>query len=437
MPLIVRAFSAANTQSVTGASGTGAVATLTFTGPFTFLVGSTIIVSGMNPTAYNGTYIVTASTTTSVSYASVASASFVSGGTVSSTSSGGSVTLAAPTTASDWTVTLPAASGTMALTSNPIFTGAVTTPTLTSPTATALAIQSAGTTAITVDTSQNVGVGQTSPATYGKMAVTGSAGTTYVPSTGDGLLFSKAGVNTIGSATASGSLQLVTGASQAAITIDTNKNVGIGTTAPSTYTTGTVASVSSAGAETTPFVVSNPNDTSSTQVSISFAPSTTINLAKVSALRTATGGNTSLIFSTYTGSSVTEKVRIDDAGNVGIGMAGAAATSLLMVNGPGSFKAPSSVTANTYTVASTDSSLIFSGATFSPAQVVVTLPAASSCTGRILYLKNISVNAIISASTNVVPIASSGTGTAILAATAGKWAMLQSDGANWITMMAN
>ena len=437
MPIVVRAYTTFSPQTVTGASGTGAIATLTFAGPYTFLVGSYITVSGINPTAYNGTYVVTGSTTTSVSYASVVTASYVSGGTVGSTSSGGSVTLASASTASDWTITLPAATGTMALTSNPVFTGTVTASTLTSPASTALAIQSAGTTAITVDTSQNVGVGQASPATYGKLAVTGSAGTVYVPSTGDGLLFSKAGVNTIGSATASGSLQFVTGANQAAITIDTNKNVGIGTTSPSTYTTGMVSSVSSAGAETTPFVVSNPNDTSSTQVSLSFAPSTTINLAKVSALRTAAGGNTSLIFSTYTGSSVTEKVRIDDAGNVGIGMAGAAATSLLMVNGPASFKAPSSITTNTYTVASTDSSLIFSGATFSPAQVVVTLPTASSCTGRILYLKNISVNTIISASTNVVPIASSGTGTAILAATAGKWAMLQSDGANWITMMAN
>jgi hypothetical protein len=232
-------------------------------------------------------------------------------------------------------------------------------------------------------------------------------------------------------------LQLLTGAGQAAITIDTNKNVGIGTTAPATYTTGTVVSVSSSGAETTPLVLANPNDTASTQVSLSFAPSSTINLAKISALRTAVGGNTSLIFSTYTGSSVTEKVRIDDAGKVGIGMAGAAATSLLTVNGPASFKAPLSITTNTYTVAALDSSLIFSGATFSPAQVVLTLPTPTGCTGRILYLKNISTNAIISASSNVVPIGSAGTGTAILAATAGKWAMLQSDGSNWVTMMAN
>jgi Chaperone of endosialidase len=42
-------------------------------------------------------------------------------------------------------------------------TTSVTTPLLTSPAATALTIQSAGTTAMTVDTSQNVGIGTTSP----------------------------------------------------------------------------------------------------------------------------------------------------------------------------------------------------------------------------------------------------------------------------------
>jgi hypothetical protein len=354
-----------------------------------------------------------------------------------SSSPGGSVTLQAAQTASEYTITVPAATGTMALTASPTFTGTVTATTITSPSATALTLQSAGTTAITVDTSQNVGIGAASPSTFGKFAVTGSAGTTYVSSTGDGLAFSKAGVNYIGTATAGGSLQLLVAAGQTAITIDSSKNVGIGTTSPSTYTTGTVASVSSAGNETTPLVLANPNDTASTQVTLGFAPSSTVALAKVSAIRTASGGNTSLVFSTYTGSSVSEKVRIDDAGNVGIGMAGAAATSLLTVNGPGSFKAPSSVTTATYTVASTDSSLIFSGATFGPPQVVVTLPTPTGCTGRILYFKNISANAIISASSNVVPIGSAGTGTAILAATAGKWAMLQSDGSNWVIMMAD
>jgi hypothetical protein len=44
-------------------------------------------------------------------------------------------------------------------------TTSVTTPLVTSPAATALTLQSAGTTAMTVDTSQNVGIGTTSPST--------------------------------------------------------------------------------------------------------------------------------------------------------------------------------------------------------------------------------------------------------------------------------
>ena len=431
MPVIVRAFLPYNVQTITGASGDGTTATISFAGPFTAPIGSTVVVAGVTPSGYNGTYIVTGSSSTTVQYANATTASG-SGGTMSNTSPGGSVSLTATQTASEYTLTLPAATGTVALTASPTFTGTLTANPITSPAATALSLQSAGTTAITIDTSQNVGVNQTTPSTYGKFAVTGSAGTAYVTATGDGLAFSKAGINYIGTATASGYLQILTGAGQAAITIDTNKNVGIGTTSPSTYTTGTVASVSSSAAETTPLVVSNPNDTASTQVTIGFAPSSTLNLAKISAIRTAVGGNTSLAFYTYTGSSVSEKMRIDDAGNVGIGLAGSAATSLLTVNGPAAFKAPQSITASTYTVASTDSSLIFS-----TTNNTLTLPTASTCSGRVLYVKNISANSVVSASTNVVPLGSASTGTAILAATAGKFAMLQSDGTNWVIMMAN
>jgi len=53
-------------------------------------------------------------------------------------------------------------------------TTSVTTPLLTSPAATALTIQSAGTTAMTVDTSQNVGIGTASPAT--KLQISSSTG---------------------------------------------------------------------------------------------------------------------------------------------------------------------------------------------------------------------------------------------------------------------
>ena len=53
-------------------------------------------------------------------------------------------------------------------------TTSVTTPLLTSPASTALTIQSAGTTAMTVDTSQNVGIGTSSPGAY-KLNVNGAS----------------------------------------------------------------------------------------------------------------------------------------------------------------------------------------------------------------------------------------------------------------------
>jgi hypothetical protein len=67
---------------VTGASGTGSIVTLTYTGPSSFIVGFHITVAGMNPSAYNGTYAITATTTTSVSFASTTTSAFVSGGLI-------------------------------------------------------------------------------------------------------------------------------------------------------------------------------------------------------------------------------------------------------------------------------------------------------------------------------------------------------------------
>ena len=67
----------------------------------------------------------------------------------------------------------------------------------------------------------------------------------------------------------------------------------------------------------------------------------------------------------------------------------------------------------------------------------LTLPTASTNSGRILYVKNTNTGAIVSASSNVVALSGGSAGTAILAAGPGKWAMLQSDGTNWIIMAAN
>jgi hypothetical protein len=64
----------------------------------------------------------------------------------------------------------------------------------------------------------------------------------------------------------------------------------------------------------------------------------------------------------------------------------------------------------------------------------VTLPTASSWTGRTLTFKNMQAQTLVSASSNVVPIDSTTAGTAILLAVVGNWATMVSDGTNWVIM---
>jgi hypothetical protein len=90
------------------------------------------------------------------------------------------------------------------------------------------------------------------------------------------------------------------------------------------------------------------------------------------------------------------------------------------------------ITASTYSAGATETSLIFN----TTATCTLTLPAASTYPGRILFLKTIAAFAINSASSNVAPLGSATLGTAILAATVGKFAMLQSNGTSWTIMMA-
>jgi hypothetical protein len=64
----------------------------------------------------------------------------------------------------------------------------------------------------------------------------------------------------------------------------------------------------------------------------------------------------------------------------------------------------------------------------------VTLPAASSWAGRAVTFKNLQLQTLVSASSNVVPLIGGAAGTAILPGLVGSWATLVSDGTNWVIM---
>lgn len=86
-----------------------------------------------------------------------------------------------------------------------------------------------------------------------------------------------------------------------------------------------------------------------------------------------------------------------------------------------------------FTLGANENEVICNGS----ASITVTLPAASSWVGRRVRIKTRAAFTVISASSNVKPLDTDTAGTAILAATAGKWAELVSDGSNWIIMAAN
>jgi hypothetical protein len=64
----------------------------------------------------------------------------------------------------------------------------------------------------------------------------------------------------------------------------------------------------------------------------------------------------------------------------------------------------------------------------------VTLPTASSYSGRVLTFQNYQAQFLVSASSNVVPLGGGAAGTAILENVAGNWATLVSNNTNWVMM---
>ncbi|MCS3725513.1 hypothetical protein [Bradyrhizobium betae] len=96
------------------------------------------------------------------------------------------------------------------------------------------------------------------------------------------------------------------------------------------------------------------------------------------------------------------------------------------------WKAPTTLTGTSGSVGQNGSVIFNASGTFT-----ATLPTASANPGRVLYVKNIAAQTVNSASSNVVPLAGGAAATALLTNTAGKWAVLQSDGTNWVVMSAN
>jgi hypothetical protein len=91
--------------------------------------------------------------------------------------------------------------------------------------------------------------------------------------------------------------------------------------------------------------------------------------------------------------------------------------------------APVTKTAS-FTLGATENFVVCNGT----GSITVTFPTASASTGRVVWIKTIAAQTVVSASSNVLPIGSATPGTAILAGSAGANAMLVCDGTNWVIM---
>ena len=72
----------------------------------------------------------------------------------------------------------------------------------------------------------------------------------------------------------------------------------------------------------------------------------------------------------------------------------------------------------------------------SGATCTVTLPTASTHTGRVITFQNYQAQNLVSASANVIPQGGGTAQTGILLNIAGNWATLVSNGTNWVIMQA-
>jgi hypothetical protein len=138
-----------------------------------------------------------------------------------------------------------------------------------------------------------------------------------------------------------------------------------------------------------------------------------------------------LIFSTMRSGTMTEAARIMDNGSVGIGCT---PTSLLHVAGPIALGTPKNLSSDYYITAypmiATDSTLIFSNV--AGHTQIITLQAASSYPGRILFIKCYSPKLVSDANNVILKSGGAAQADILYQASDGTyWAILQSDGTNW------
>lgn len=93
--------------------------------------------------------------------------------------------------------------------------------------------------------------------------------------------------------------------------------------------------------------------------------------------------------------------------------------------------APVTKTGTSGTMAATDNYIIFNPS----GTYTATLSNPASFTGKMIFIKNITANAVNSASSNVVPLGGGAAGTTLCAAN--KWVIIASNGTNWEIMAGN